>query len=98
MTISISVYPLYYPHSPRTVNALIDSDTEKNFISQSLIIEMGMHVQRNSMDIHTIDKYTVRIYGRHISRVTAVDSHGINKSTDQTFLVSDIKEYDFILG
>src|SRR5450755_4291015 len=98
MTISISVYSLYYPHSPRTVNALIDSGAEKNFILQNLIIEINMHAQRNSMDIHTIDKYTVSIYGRHIFRIIAVDSHGVSKNTDQTFLISDIKKYDFILG
>src|SRR5450755_3097085 len=98
MTILISICPLCYPHSPRTVNALINSGTEKNFISQNLVVEMGMHAQKNSIDVHTIDGYTVRVYGRHISRITAVNSHGVSKNTDQTFLTSNIKEYDLILG
>jgi hypothetical protein len=80
------------------VNALIDSGAKKDFISQSLIVEMGIHAQRNNIGIYTIDKYPVRVYGRHISRITAVDSHGVSKSTDQTFLISDIKKYDLILG
>ena len=50
------------------------------------------------MGVHTIDGYIVKIYSRHISRITAVDSHGISRNTDQTFLVSDIKKYDLILG
>jgi hypothetical protein len=96
--ISINICPLCHPHSPRTVNALIDSGTEESFILQSLIVEMGMHAQKDSMDIHTINRHTVKIYGRHISRITAVDSHEISRNTDQTFLVSDIKRYDLILG
>ena len=57
-----------------------------------------MHAQRNSLNIYTINRYTVRIYGRHTSRITAVDSHGVSRSTDQTFLASDIRRYDLILG
>jgi transposase InsO family protein len=98
MTTSISVCPLCHPHSPRTVNALIDSGAEENFISQSLVVEMGMHAQRDSLGVHTIDGHTVRVYGRHTSRITAVDSHGVSRSTDQTFLASDIRRYDLILG
>jgi hypothetical protein len=80
------------------VNALIDTGAQENFISQRVIAEEGMKPEPTSMGAHTIDGHRIAVYGRHIVETRALDSRGVSRATNQTFLATDIKGYDAILG
>jgi hypothetical protein len=55
----------YYDHRENTVYALIDIETEENFVSQCWIIERDFYTSDEIRNIYIINNYTVIIYGRY---------------------------------
>ena len=79
-------------------NALIDTGAQENFISQHLAVEVGLQAEPAPIGAYTIDGHRVAVYGRHVCETRAIDSKGVSRTMTQTFLATDIKGYDVILG
>lgn len=86
------------PHGTRIANALIDTGAQENFISQRFIVEEEMKPEPTSTGAHTVDGHRIAIYGRHTVETRALDSRGVSRAINQTFLATDMKAYDAILG
>ena len=82
----------------RTLNALLDSGAEENFISQKIIVEARLVPQSALARVKTVNGHPVSLYGRHALETYASDARGRTGYTEQKFLATDIVGYDMILG
>jgi hypothetical protein len=62
------------------------------------VVGEGLPPDPSSTGAHTIDGHRIAVYGRHALETRAIDSKGVLRATTQTFLATDIKGYDAILG
>jgi hypothetical protein len=63
------------PQKNRRISALLNIDTEDNFIFQRLIIEINLFPKRMNRSGITVDKYRIYIYGRHQLPTVTIDFH-----------------------
>jgi hypothetical protein len=54
-----------HDHRENTIYALMNTETEENFVSQRWIAERGLHTFNEIRSAHIINGYTITIYGRH---------------------------------
>jgi transposase InsO family protein len=80
------------------VTALIDSGAQENFLSQRVIVEAGFQGEPTSIKAHTVDGSPVRVYGRHTIVTRATDMRGVSMDSRQSYIATDIRRYDMILG
>jgi hypothetical protein len=85
-------------HGTRTLTALVDSGAMENFLSQRVIVEEGLQAHATSMGAYSVDGHDIRIYGRHICETHVKDTRGETRMSTQSYLATDIKQYDAILG
>jgi hypothetical protein len=85
-------------HGFRTLNALLDSGAEENFISQRIVAEAKLLPTPVTTRVRTINGRPITIYGRHALEAHARDERGLDGHTEQNFLATDLIGYDVILG
>ena len=84
-------------HENHIVKALIDNSTEKNFLSQKLVMKKEISVDVTRVSAHIIDSHSFMIYRWVACEVLVTDSEEILHCFNQSFLTADIASYDAIL-
>ena len=84
-------------HKNYIVKALIDNSTEKNFLSQKLVMKKEISVNVTRVGAHIIDSHFFVIYEWVTCKVLVTDSEEISHYSNQSFLTADIASYDAIL-
>ena len=84
-------------HESHIVKALIDNSTEKNFLSQKLVMKKEISVNVTRVSAHIIDSHFFVIYEWVVCEVLITDSEEILCCSNQSFLTADIASYNVIL-
>jgi hypothetical protein len=78
---------------------LLSSDTERNFISQILIVQFYLTSNRRDTDkVKTLDSRHIQIYSVHQIETQARDSIKIQKMIMQEYYTAILIDIDIILG
>lgn len=84
---------------PHSVQALIDSGAEANFISQLWVKELGLQEAQTSIRMAKgVNGEPVKIYGVHTVMLTVRDSREDTPEAEHSFFAADIPDHSLILG
>ena len=82
----------------REVRDLVDCDTKRYFISQSLAIDAKFSDNQFVAErIQIIDDRNIFSYNKHQIIITMCDSESVDRIVRQKFYVANMLEYNFIL-
>lgn len=82
------------------IAAMVDSGAEVNFISQLLVVKLGLEErsQPSAIKVEAINGANLHVYGEHTIALQAIDSQGNGKTEVHHFLACDLEEHSVILG
>ena len=78
--------------------ALVDSGAEDDFISQAVVLRLGLKGEAPNTFGKAVDGHQIRLFGRHQLKVHATDSQGEQTIASCNLYATDIKQFDMILG
>ena len=86
------------PQGKRTLTALVDSGAQENFIDQRVVKELDLASKPAPIRATSIDGHTLKTYGLVDCETHATDGRGTTRSLPQSFISTDIRKFDMILG
>jgi hypothetical protein len=93
----IIIFNIRLEYRFRKIIALIDNDSEENFISQRFVKKNDLIDDSIKCIKESIDGYTVIIYRKHDLVIHIKNSENQNQTNIVNFLAANIERYDIIL-
>ena len=82
----------------RNLQALVDSGAEVNLLDREVAARLGLKPRTSAMTINVFDGRPVEVLGQCELVIQAQDGFGHTARTTQRFYLTDVQEYDIILG
>jgi hypothetical protein len=94
----IIIFNIRLEYELRKIIALMNNNSEKNFISQRFVKKNGLIGDSIEYIKKSIDRYAVTIYRKHDLITHIKDSENQSQTNIINFLITNMKRYDIILG
>jgi hypothetical protein len=82
----------------RTLHALLDSGAHGNFISQAIVLEERIALERTTTRVNGVGGQDVTVYGRGPIEAHASDARGVTRGTRHPFYAANLVGFELILG
>jgi len=82
----------------RVLRALLDSGAQGNFISQAIVLEEGVALQKSATRVSGVGGHLVAVHGQGSIETQATDMRGISRLDQHFYYAATLEGFELILG
>jgi RNase H-like domain found in reverse transcriptase/Reverse transcriptase (RNA-dependent DNA polymerase)/Integrase zinc binding domain/Integrase core domain/Chromo (CHRromatin Organisation MOdifier) domain len=86
------------PRGKRRLRALLDSGAQGNFISQAIVVEEGLSLERTATRVNGVGGHTVAVHGKGLFATHATDMRGVDRWGQHSYYAATLSGFELILG